>query len=64
MSRNAAAFRQADVTRAMRGAQAAGMQVTRVEIEPDGKIVVSSDKSGAPTDESPLEVWRRENGQS
>lgn len=33
-------FTQAKVTRAIRGAQAAGMTVGRVEIEPDGRIVI------------------------
>ncbi len=35
-----APFKQVDVTRALKGAVAAGVEVGRVEIEPDGKIVV------------------------
>jgi hypothetical protein len=33
-------FRQTDLTRALKGARAAGMGIARVEIERDGKIVV------------------------
>jgi hypothetical protein len=36
----AAAFRQVDVTRAIRGAEAAGQVVSSVKIEGDGTIVV------------------------
>lgn len=36
-------FKQADVTRALRGAQAAGMRIGKVEIDPTGKIVILSD---------------------
>jgi hypothetical protein len=38
--RKAAAFRQCDVTRALRAAGAAGCEVRRVEIDRDGKIVL------------------------
>ncbi len=40
MPRGARTFRQVDVTRALKGAVAAGIVVKRVEIERDGKIVV------------------------
>jgi hypothetical protein len=40
MARAPAIFRQADVTRAFRAAQAAGVRVARVEIDRDGKIVI------------------------
>ena len=39
MSRTVA-FRQADLVRALRGADTAGMPVKRIEIEPTGKIVI------------------------
>jgi hypothetical protein len=40
MARAPTIFRQADVTRAFRGAKAAGVRVARVEIDRDGKIVI------------------------
>ena len=40
MSRGPQAFRQADVTKAIRGTVSAGLAVQRVEIDRDGKIVV------------------------
>ncbi len=36
----AAAFKQSDVTRALKGARAGGLAVSRVEIDPNGKIVM------------------------
>jgi hypothetical protein len=40
MSRTPANFRQADVTRALRAAQKAGVEISRVEIARDGRIVI------------------------
>lgn len=37
-----APFRQIDVTRALRAAKAAGLNVSRFEISADGKIIVDS----------------------
>jgi hypothetical protein len=42
MSPRPAKFRQVDVTRALRAAKAAGITVSRYEIDTDGKIVVVS----------------------
>lgn len=39
MSNRASAFRQSDVARVIRGAQAAGLTVASIEIDPNGKIV-------------------------
>jgi hypothetical protein len=40
-------FRQRDVTRAIRGARAAGIDVARIEIGNDGKIVILPTQSAA-----------------
>lgn len=40
MSRGPLTFKQRDVTRALKGAVAAGIGVKRVEIDRDGKIVI------------------------
>jgi len=63
MARRTSRFRQQDLTRALKGAKAAGVEVGRVEIEPDGKIVVftASDAQEAST---PLEKWKRDHARS
>lgn len=43
-----ASFNQADVTRAVRGAQAAGITVGTVRISPDGVIEVYSQQAAQP----------------
>jgi hypothetical protein len=40
MARARLAFRQTDMTRAVRAVEAAGKRVARVEVDRDGKIVV------------------------
>lgn len=45
---SAARFKQADLTRAVRGVEAAGVRVGRIEIDPNGKIVILSEKTGKP----------------
>jgi hypothetical protein len=49
MSRTAARFTQADVVRAVKGAAVAGFAVGRVEISPDGRIVLFP--QGLPADD-------------
>jgi hypothetical protein len=46
MSRGRHAFRQADITRAIKAAQAAGQEVSRFEIDHDGRIVIIIGKQG------------------
>jgi hypothetical protein len=43
-------FRQTDLTRALKGAQAAGIAIGRFEINKDGKIVVVAKKPESPRD--------------
>lgn len=54
-------FRQADITKAIRGAVNAGMQPTLIRIHPDGEIEVGfgSDKS-----ESHYDRWKRQDADS
>jgi hypothetical protein len=52
MSNRPATFRQVDISRAVRGATAAGLAVGRVEIDPTGKIVLvaATEPRGANSD--------------
>lgn len=50
-------FTQAEVTRAIKAATAAGMAVARCEITPDGAIVISTE-SAKQMQADPLEAWR------
>lgn len=40
MARGPLAFRQHDVTRAIKAARAAGIEIGQIEIDKDGKIVI------------------------
>lgn len=56
MTRRAASFRQDDIKRAVAGAQAAGLDVARIEVDPvSGKVVIyatgAAGASGNPWDE-------------
>jgi hypothetical protein len=44
MARGLCAFKQRDVTRALRATRAAGIEVVRLEIANDGKIIVVTSK--------------------
>lgn len=48
-----ARFKQDDLTRAVRGAERAGMRVGRVEIAPDGSIVLVSESVAPSAPENP-----------
>ncbi|OYY70351.1 hypothetical protein [Sphingomonas sp. 28-63-12] len=43
MATRPASFRQSDLTRAVKGVAAAGVRVGRVEIDPNGKIIVMAE---------------------
>lgn len=55
MTRSASRFRQMDVTRALKGAQVAGVEPTRLEIDVSGKIVLAFTELPAPAPE-PVET--------
>jgi hypothetical protein len=50
MARGPLTFRQRDLVRALKSARAAGLEVSKVEIDKDGKIVVIIGKPNAPSD--------------
>lgn len=58
MARTPATFRQADVARAVRAVKAAGLDVVRTEIGPDGKIVLvhASEVTSEPA--NPFDEWK------
>jgi hypothetical protein len=57
MSRGPYKFKQTDVTRAIRGAHAAGVQVARVVIDSDGRIVVELDDGTGPLATRSANPW-------
>jgi hypothetical protein len=61
MGRTPCTFRQRDVTRAVRAAQKAGLDVARVEIDKLGKIVIiaRTETSSAAADENGENPWDR-----
>lgn len=52
------AFRQTDVLRAVRGVKAAGVAVSRVEIDQAGKIVIVSGQAESTDDVDHLAAWK------
>lgn len=58
-----AAFRQIDVTRALRAARAAGLIVSGYVVEADGKIVVQTGGGNAPESAGPLDRWMKEHAE-
>lgn len=51
-------FTKAKIQRAIDGAKAAGMKITRCEILPDGRIVLSEAEEAAPLSDGYAE-WKR-----
>lgn len=45
-------FRQQDVDRLLRAAAKAGIAVTRIEVDPDGKIIISAGAGADPVETS------------
>ena len=59
MSRGPCTFKQQDVTRVLRAAAAAGIEVQRIEVGKDGKIIVVAGKAAAA--ETNTEIAERTN---
>jgi hypothetical protein len=60
MSRGPQMFRQRDVTKAVKGAIAAGVEVLRVEVDKAGRIIVVTAKQGEnQTPEREANEWDR-----
>jgi hypothetical protein len=56
MSRTPATFKASDLTRALKAARAAGLEVNRVEISKDGRIVLVQAPDD-PIDSAPSNEW-------
>ena len=54
-------IRQRDLTRALKGAAAGGLAVSRIEIDTDGKIVIIAGEAGTPSPEEALDKWMAKN---
>lgn len=57
MARRPSKFRQQDVTKALRAAQAAGIDVQRYEIDKDGKIIVVAGRPETGEDKEERSEW-------
>ena len=58
MSRGAQTFRQGDVTKALKGAEKAGLKVHRTEVRKDGSILLDFDPpAAAPRDDPNVNEW-------
>ena len=63
MARTPATFKQADMVRAVKAARAAGLDVARTEIAPDGTIrLIHSDCYQVPL--SPFDEWKENRASS
>ena len=61
MASRPALLRQSELTRYLKAWQAAGYSEPRIEIRPDGTVVLLPGSASAP-DETALDAWRREHG--
>jgi hypothetical protein len=54
---------QSRVRNAVQGATKGGLEVARVEVAPDGTVIVYTPSASPQDAPSPLDQWRRDNGQ-
>jgi len=59
--RRGSTFKQIDVTKAVKGARAAGLEVARIEIDAAGRIVLFA-RSEHSEPLTPLEKWKQDHG--
>ena len=57
MARGKLKFRQRDLTRAVKGAMAAGLSVARVEVDTTGRIIVIAGKAAETGEPSHVNEW-------
>lgn len=63
MNRKGVLFKQADISRAVKGVKLSGIEVGRVEIDRDGKIIViAATKDASPTND--LDKWLNKNARA
>jgi len=60
MTHSPSPFKQRLLTRALKGAKAAGIEVARIEIDKDGRISILTPLMPA-SPESPYEEWKAKN---
>lgn len=58
-NKRTARFKQGDVAKALRAAKSAGLNVSRVEIEPDGKLsIMIGDGERIEPATTPFDLWK------
>jgi hypothetical protein len=57
MKRQPCPFKQADVARAVKGARAAGIDVKKVVVRPDGRITITASRHDAQTSPKERNEW-------
>ena len=57
MARGSCTFRQRDVTKAVKAVAAAGVEIARVEIDRNGKIIVIMGKPAETTEDAERNEW-------
>lgn len=60
MANRPATIRQADIARTVKGVVAAGLSISRVEVEGGKLVIYTSEADAEPA--SALDEWRRKNG--